>query len=109
MRSAQIEVKGVPAGTLEEIELDRSREYVFRYREGYDGPPVSLTMPITAREYRFDSFPPFFDGLLPEGVMLDAMLRLNKIDRGDRFAQLVAVGRDLVGAVTVTPLSAGPL
>jgi serine/threonine-protein kinase HipA len=34
-------------------------------------------------------------------MMLDALLRQQKIDRNDLFGQLVTVGRDLVGAVTV--------
>jgi len=101
MRNARVEVHGVPAGVLEEVRP--GAEYVFQYLEGYEGPPVSLTMPLSTREFRFTSFPPFFDGLLPEGVQLEALLRLKKIDRNDLFSQLIAVGRDLVGAVTVSP------
>lgn len=103
VRSAQVEVNNIAAGTLTEVQ--RGSAYIFRYSDEYDGPAVSLTMPTTTREYTFDSFPPFFDGLLPEGVQLDALLRLNKIDRNDLFAQLTAVGGDLVGAVTVRPLT----
>jgi serine/threonine-protein kinase HipA len=33
--------------------------------------------------------------------MLDGLLRQQKIDKDDLFSQLVAVGKDLVGAVTV--------
>jgi serine/threonine-protein kinase HipA len=58
-------------------------------------------MPTTKREYIYASFPPFFDGVLPEGVMLEALLKQRKIDRNDLFGQLVAVGEDLVGAVSV--------
>lgn len=90
-------MSGVPAGTLKED----GGAYVFRYFDEYNGQPVSLTMPVSTREYSFEVFPPFFDGLLPEGVQLEAMLRLNKIDRNDLFAQLIAVGGDLVGNVTV--------
>jgi len=100
MRRVRVEVNAVPAGSLEELQA--GSEYVFHYDEGYSGPAVSLTMPTLTREYTFASFPPFFDGLLPEGAQLEALLRLNKIDRNDLFSQLVAVGRDLVGAVTVT-------
>ena len=65
MRTASVFVSGQLAGHLEE--LDPGRKYRFVYEGDYDGPPVSLTMPITASEYTFDRFPPFFDGLLPEG------------------------------------------
>ena len=53
--------------------------------------------------YQFDGFPPFFDGLLPEGAQLEALLRQQKLDRDDGFGQLLTVGGDLVGAVTVAP------
>ncbi len=99
MRRAKVFIHGEEAGVLEEVE--KGSAYVFRYRDGYDGEPLSLTMPLAQREYRFDGFPPFFDGLLPEGVMLEALLRKLKVDRNDQFSQIVAVGKDLVGAVTV--------
>ncbi|MYD98318.1 MAG: toxin HipA [Gammaproteobacteria bacterium] len=102
MRSALVRVDGEPAGLLEEHPPAR---FVFRYFEGYDGPPVSLTIPVSAREVAFDGFPAFFEGLLPEGVMLDGLLRQCKIDHGDYFGQLLAVGEDVVGSVTIVEAS----
>ena len=99
MRTAEVFVGGVNAGILEEVE--RGKKYVFRYSDVFNGQPVSLTMPRGTKEYVFESFPPFFEGVLPEGVMLDALLKQRKIDRNDLFGQLAAVGEDLVGAVTV--------
>jgi serine/threonine-protein kinase HipA len=99
VRCAQILMHGQLAGTLEEIE--QGKRYQFRYSKEYQGEPISLTMPVEATTYEFDRFPPFFDGLLPEGPMLDGLLRQNKIDAHDLFSQLVAVGQELVGAVTV--------
>ena len=57
--------------------------------------------PVDKKEFVFDCFPPFFDGLLPEGLLLEGLLKLRKIDKYDYFSQLLAVGNDLVGAVTV--------
>jgi serine/threonine-protein kinase HipA len=99
MRRADIYMQGKRAGILEEIE--KGKHYRFLYIEDYSGPPVSLTMPVRERSFDFDRFPPFFDGLLPEGVLLEALLKRRKIDRNDYFSQIVAVGEDLVGAVTV--------
>ena len=45
-----------------------------------------------------------FEGLLPEGMMLEALLRKYKIDRNDYFGQIIMVGQDVVGAVTVEEL-----
>ena len=99
MRRARVAMLGTPAGMLEERESGR---WVFRYDPDYEGPPVSLTMPVDRAKHEFEAFPPFFEGLLPEGEMLEGLLRQRKIDRNDLFAQLVAVGADTVGAVTVT-------
>ncbi len=99
MRRAKVFVNGIEAGVLEEHE--KGKKYVFQYLDGYKGNPVSLTMPVSLHTIEFDKFPPFFDGVLPEGVMLDGLLRQRKIDKDDFFGQLVAVGKDLVGAVTI--------
>jgi serine/threonine-protein kinase HipA len=98
MRRARIYMQGKPAGVLLETE---DRRYRFHYDPEYAGPPISLTMPVHSQEFDFQEFPPFFEGLLPEGVMLDGLLRQNKLDRNDLFGQLMAVGADMVGAVTV--------
>ena len=99
MRKAKVFVKGVEAGTLSE--LDRGTKYIFEYLDGYYGLGVSLTMPIKVKIYKFDKFPPFFDGLLPEGIQLEGLLKIKKIDKNDFFSQLVTVGEDMVGVVTV--------
>lgn len=99
MRKANVYMHGDLAGVLEE--LKEGKGYRFRYLDTYRGPEVSLTMPAGKSTYEFDHFPPFFDGLLPEGPMLEGLLRQRKIDEHDYFAQLVAVGRELVGAVTI--------
>lgn len=98
MRKANIYMHGVLAGVL--MELEKNRSYRFVYVEGFAGPPVSLTMPVSTVSYDFKRFPPVFDGLLPEGSMLEGLLRARKIDRKDCFSQLIAVGRDMVGAIT---------
>lgn len=94
---------GVLAGRLTQERLagEGRGVHTFSYAPGYDGAPVSLALPVRAEPYRFDRFPPFFDGLLPEGWQLEALLRQAKLDRSDLFGQLLAVGADPVGAVTV--------
>jgi len=104
MRTAKVYVDDQYAGILCESELDKS--YRFQYLEGYCGAPVSLTMPINQPIYQFESFPPFFDGLLPEGGQLEGLLMFGKIDRTDLFSQLMIVGNDLVGNVSVKEITA---
>jgi serine/threonine-protein kinase HipA len=90
--------QGVNAGLLEELGGGHWR---FSYQAEYSGIPVSLTMPLAQRIHEFDCFPPVFEGLLPEGIQLEALLRRYKLDRQDMFAQLMFAGSDLVGALTL--------
>lgn len=99
MRIAKVYNYGTPAGEFQEVEMNK--KYKFRYFENYNGKSISLTLPVKQNEFTFDSFPPFFEGLLPEGIMLDSLLRTAKIDVNDLFSQLIYVGEDLVGSVTV--------
>ena len=99
MKQANIFVDGVFSGVLEELEL--GKKYRFTYDAMYKGPSVSLEMPTNKNIYEYDRFPPFFEGLLPEGMMLEGLLRAAKIDRTDLMSQLLVVGGDLVGNVTV--------
>lgn len=105
VRSAAVYVHGRRAGRLEELTGGRFR---FRYEPDYAGAPVSMTMPVETGTFEYDRFPPFFDGLLPEGWQLEALLRSAKLDRRDFMGQILAVGSDTVGAVTVTPVPDDP-
>ena len=101
MRKAKIFFDGQFAGILSE---DKGC-YIFEYKKDYKGPSISRTMPREKEKFEFAEFPPFFDGLLPEGVNLEAFLRRAKIDRRDYFGQLLSAGHDLVGAVTAEAMS----
>ena len=98
MRKALIKIHNEAAGILTEV---RQGKYHFQYDQGYSGPPISLTMPVKDGAFEYDTFPPFFDGVLPEGVQLEGLLKQYKIDRNDYFEQLLVTGLDLVGAVTI--------
>ena len=99
MRKADVFAHGKHAGILEELEKNKSCR--FTYDADYGGPGISLAIPADKKIWEYDTFPPFFEGLLPEGFNLDALLRNHKIDRDDNFSQLIATGADLPGAVTV--------
>lgn len=99
MRKAKVLVHGKPAGILEEVIPGKS--YRFSYLAEYGESPVSLTMPVLIGEFNYENLPPFFEGLLPEGFQLDGLLRKMKIDRNDFFGQLLIIGGDTVGAVTI--------
>ncbi len=98
MRKAIVKVHNIKAGNL--VEEDDGT-FTFCYDNGYKLEPVSLTMPISQTKYLFTKFPPFFEGLLPEGIMLEGLLKISKLDKNDFFSQLITVGNDMIGAVTV--------
>jgi serine/threonine-protein kinase HipA len=98
MKLAHIYQQNQLAGRLEARD---DGTYRFAYDDAFRGEPVSLTMPTSQRVWEFPHFPAPFEGLLPEGVQLDALLRLRKLDRNDLFGQLLAVGRDVVGSLRI--------
>lgn len=93
----QVFVGGDRAGDLERL----SGGYRFVYRPEYTGPPVFLNLPVQLREKQWDRFPPSFDALLPEGVLLDQLLATAKLDRQDKWGQLAAVGGDVIGMLSL--------
>lgn len=104
-RRAEVYQQGRLAGQLQE---QPEGSWQFRYNPGYEGLPISLTMPVRNEPYHFKTFPAVFDGLLPEGPQLEALLRNHKIDRKDLFKQLITVGEDMVGSLVVRPVTRAP-
>ena len=58
-------------------------------------------MPKREEEYTSKIFFPFFDGLIPEGWLLDIVSRNWKIDRKDRFGLLLVACKDPIGNVQI--------
>lgn len=104
-RRGQVFVFDVAAGIIEETD---SGEYVFRYDEEYltgeGAAPVSLTLPLRREAYVSEQLFPFFDGLIPEGWLLDMYAKNWKVNPGDRMGLLLAACRDCIGAVHVVSL-----
>jgi serine/threonine-protein kinase HipA len=102
-RTGKVFFDGVLAGHVSEDE----RGYHFRYHEAYvkrEGAlPVSLTLPLSVEEYTSKSMIPFFDGLVPEGWLLDIAQKNWKLDPRDRMGLLLACCKDCIGAVSVVP------
>lgn len=83
--------------------LREDDQFAFEYESGYQGPPVFLGWELARSRREWQVFPAAFDGLLPEGVLLDQLLIKQKLDRSDKWGQLIAVGQDLTGFVSVFP------
>jgi len=103
MRRAEVYLRGDLAGTLEELESG----YVFFYEQAYlnrtDAVPISLSLPLQATPFEDKRLFPFFDGLIPEGWLLDIAEQTWKLDPRDRMGLLLACCGDCIGAVSVVP------
>ena len=101
LRQGTVFVQSKKAGTIAETD----QGYEFFYDRDYlndEAPlPVSLTMPLTTEVLFSESLFPFFDGLIPEGWLLNVVSRNWKIDRNDRFGLLLCACRDCIGDVYV--------
>ncbi len=105
MRRAEIYYKDILAGVLEENEDGYRFSYAKDYLENKSAEPVSLTLPLTPKPYMSKILFPFFDGLIPEGWLLDVALRNTDISVLDRMALLLLCCKDCIGAVSVIPLN----
>lgn len=102
MRSALVYRNELLAGTLVEDENGYSFTYDFVYLQE-PNLPVSLTLPLAEKPYVSNVLFPFFDGLIPEGWLLDIAQQNWKLNERDRFGLLLACCRDCIGAVSVVP------
>ncbi len=104
MKKAKIYMHNNWAGTL--IEDDEG--FRFHYEKDYlnddHSEPVSLTLPLTDKPYTSNILFPFFDGLIPEGWLLEIAEKNWKIDVRDRMSILLVTCRDCIGAVSVEPI-----
>ena len=92
----------IVAGRIEELPNGNCRfEYDPRYLADPDSQPISLTLPLGDAVFETRGLHPFFDGLVPEGWLLDLASRNWKIDPRDRVGLLLSVCSDCVGAVRV--------
>ena len=82
--------------------------YEFAYDPDYlkepSALPVSLSLPLASERYESTQLFPFFEGLLPEGWLLNITATTAKIDKEDKFHLLLHTGQDPIGAVSVRPL-----
>ena len=103
MRRAEIRMQDLRAGTLVETESGYSFSYEQEYLARTQSKAVSATLPLSETEYTSPVLFPFFDGLIPEGWLLDVAADNWKLDRRDRMGLLLTCCMDCIGAVSVHP------
>lgn len=104
MKRAEVYYKNSLAGILAETDAGYEFCYIKDYLESKKAEPVSLTLPLTDKPYHSNVLFPFFDGLIPEGWLLDVALRNTDISYLDRMSLLLLCCKDCIGAVSVVPI-----
>ena len=105
MRRGNVYYKDSLAGTI--METDEG-DIVFQYDPHYvnEHPSefITFTMPVTDSPYIEKRLFPFFEGLIPEGWLLDIASKNWKINKNDRIGLLLACCQNCIGAVSVVPI-----
>ena len=105
-RAAEVFYHNSLAGVLTETD---EGYYIFQYDQLYvKAHPkqfITFTMPVSEYPYYDKHLFPFFEGLIPEGWLLDVAKTHYKINANDRMGLLLACCQNCIGAVSVKPLS----
>lgn len=105
MKRAGVYVSDVFCGILSEDE----EGFHFVYWKDYLARPgamhVSPTMPLQEQPYEKEIMFPVFDGLIPEGWLLDIASSSWKIDPRDRMSLLLACCKDCIGNISIKPIT----
>lgn len=93
------------AGTIWEDE----NGYHFQYDKSYLNNPVygeiSKTLPLREDVYVESNMIPFFDGLIPEGWLLNIAIDNWKLNPRDRMSLLLLLCQDNIGDVSIKKAS----
>ena len=100
-RAAYVYIRNTFAGILKETDAGYSFAYDKDYISSENPSAVSLTLPIQKEEYTSKTLFAFFDGLIPEGWLLDIVRHNWKIDQKDRFGLLLVACKDPIGNVQI--------
>lgn len=104
MRQAKVYYKTSLAGILTENDDGYVFCYLNEYLASKTAQAISLTLPLQKEAYTSRVLFPFFDGLIPEGWLLDVALRNTDISILDRMSLLLVCCQDCIGAVSIVPV-----
>lgn len=100
-RAGIVFVQNMRAGLITETDAGYEFYYEKEYLEKEGSLAVSLTLPLSREIYKSNTLFPFFDGLIPEGWLLNVVERNWKLDGRDRFGLLLVTCADCIGDVRI--------
>ena len=101
MRKGDVYYKDKQAGQLIENEEGYSFNYYADYLKSDNPEPISISFPLSDETYKSSVLFPFFDGLIPEGWLLEIAEKNWKLNPRDRMGLLLACCKDCIGAVSI--------
>ncbi|WP_299578031.1 HipA N-terminal domain-containing protein [uncultured Sunxiuqinia sp.] len=106
MRCGKVYYREYLAGMITETD---DGDYVFQYETEYvkTHPDlfITFTMPVREEAYSENRLFPFFEGLIPEGWLLEIASESWRINKNDRMGLLLACCQNCIGAVSVVPVT----
>ena len=106
MRQGKVFYDNVLAGVLTETnEGDFLFKYDNLYIKNHSKDFITFTMPVNETIYKDNRLFPFFEGLIPEGWLLDIASKNWKLNTNDRMGILLACCHNCIGAVSVEPIN----
>lgn len=103
MKQGKIFLYDQYVGLLTEDESGFTFAYDADYLASKEAEAISLTLPLQEESYHDTVLFPLFDGLIPEGWLLNIAENSWKINQRDRMSLLLACCKDSIGAVSVVP------
>jgi serine/threonine-protein kinase HipA len=100
-KEGKVYYKNTEAGIVWQDENGYGFQYTEQYLQTEGNSPVSLTLPIRKEPYISNTMIPFFDGIIPEGWLLELTVKNWKINRNDRMEILLTACKDCIGAVSI--------
>ncbi len=100
MRQAEVYLHDRLAGRLTEDENGYTFQYAPEYLETATV-PLSVNFPLRQESFQDKVLFPFFDGLIPEGWLLEIAAKSWKLNPRDRMGLLLACCRDCIGAASI--------
>ena len=102
MREAEVYYQNQLAGLLTETD---DGHYIYQYNENYikkyPSQFLSFTIPVRTKPYKDKQLFAFFEGLIPEGWLLDIASKSWKISPNDRMGLLMVCCQNCIGAVSI--------
>jgi serine/threonine-protein kinase HipA len=100
-KKGRVYVEDQFVGIIEESEGLCIFTYDKAYLEKKGSRPISLTLPMRKEPYKEKTMIPFFDGLIPEGWLLNILTDNWKVDPRDRMSLLLLACKDCIGNVSI--------